>query len=139
MSSKIMAVAASLTLLIIYAGCDEGIDDWNSSAKLSGYVYADRAHTQGVPGVQVIFEADPDADVPYEGPDRWTTTDNSGYFEGFVFLGNRAEDNEPGYNYRGDMSVSYFWNGKSFSWVGGVTVGVGSHFTFPAVDTTMFQ
>lgn len=123
-----------LPLLLVVSGCDEGIDDWNGSATISGYVYTDPSHTRGVEGVQVIFESDPDAQNPYEGPDRWVVSDASGHFKGNVFLGNQSDE----YNYVADMSVGYFWKNKSFSWQGGVTVSPGSHFTLPPVDTTMF-
>ena len=131
-----LAVAAGLTcvLLLFVVSCDEGIDDWSSSAKITGYVYTDRTHTRGVEGVQVILEADIESETPYEGPDRWTTTNASGYFEGNIFLGNEEGD----YKYVADLDVAYFWHGKSFRWGGGVTVGPGSHFTLPPVDTTMF-
>ncbi len=139
MMTKTLAAVAAISIAVFMLGCDEGIDDWNSSATISGFVYADAAHTQGVSGVQVVLESDPAADVPYEGPDRWTETNGTGYFEGNVFLGNRAEEDEEGYIYLGDMSVGYFWNGKSFRWSGGITVSPGAHFTLPPVDTTLFQ
>ena len=123
-------------LLASITGCDEGIDDWNSSAKISGYVFTDPSHSQGLQGVQVILESDPSADNPYEGPDRWTSTNAQGFFEGAVFLGRNAESG--GYNYIADMSVAYFYENKSFRWSGGITVGPGSDFTLPPVDTTMF-
>ncbi len=123
-------------VLLTTAGCDEGIDDWNSSATISGYVYTDPSHTQGIPGVQVILESDPSADNPYEGPDRWTSTNGQGYFQGSVFLGRNAETGS--YHYVADMSVAYFYENKTFRWSGGITVGPGSDFTLPPVDTTMF-
>jgi hypothetical protein len=123
-----------VAILLLAAACDEGIDDWNSSAKITGYVFQDLAHSRGVEGVQVILESDPQAEHPYEGPDRWTRTDANGHFEGAVFLGN--QDGQ--YNYVADLSVAYFWNGKAFRWTGGVTVGPGSVFTLPPVDTTVF-
>jgi hypothetical protein len=137
MIKRWMAVGLG-ALLILSTGCDEGIDDWNSSAKISGWVYADNSHTGGVEGVQVILEADPEADEPYTGPDRWTLTNGSGHFEGAVFLGNKKNEGG-GYNYVADLSVSYFYRGQSFSWTGGVTVGPGSTFTLPPVDLSMFR
>jgi len=132
-----LAVIAGLVsvLLLMATGCDEGVNDWNSSARITGDVYTDASHTHGIQGVRVILEADPSADHPYEGPDRWTQTDNNGHFEGAVFLGNKNGD----YNYLADMSVGYFYGNKEFTWSGGITVGPGSVFTLPAVDTTMFM
>ncbi len=130
----IYALAALFLLLI--GGCNEGIDDWNSSAKITGYVYTDPSHATGVSGVQVILEADPNADNPYTGPDRWTSTNGDGYFEGAVFLGRDKDTGE--YNYVADLSVGYYYENKMFRWTGGVTVAPGSNFTLPPVDTTMF-
>jgi hypothetical protein len=135
MKTKTIALFGLLAgLLLFAAACDDGIDDWNSSAKIVGDVYTDPSHTRGVEGVQVILEADPDAQNPYEGPDRWTVTNADGHFVGAVFLGN----NNGTYNYLADLKVGYFWRGKAFSWTGGISVGPGSTFTLPAVDTTMF-
>lgn len=128
------AVATMGILLLFVTGCEQGIDDWNSSAKITGEIYTDATHTHGVPGVRVIIEADPNASNPYKGPDRWTETDSRGHFDGAVFLGN--QDGQ--YNYLADLSVAYFYNGKAFSWSGGISVGPGSVFTLPPVDTTMF-
>lgn len=137
--STIGLIAAAAVLLFSAVGCDKGIDDWSSSAKLSGYVYTDASRTVGQSGVQVIFESDPEADNPYEGPDRWTVTDENGYFEGYVFLGNKYDESASGgYNYVADMSVGYFYSDRSFSWSGGVTVAPGSHFTLPTVDLSQF-
>ena len=138
---KMRHIASILAAIgvVILAGCDEGIDDWNSSAKITGYVYTDPSHTTGLNGVQVILEADPNADVPYEGPDRWTATNDDGYFEGAVFLGRNQLSDSAGYNYIGDMSVAYFYGNKTFRWIGGITVAPGSNFILPPVDTTMFQ
>ena len=135
MKVRWIKLAGLLTALLLLAlACDEGIDDWNSSAQVAGWVYADPANSRGVEGVQIIIKADPDADVPYEGPDRWTVTDASGHFAGAVFLGNHDGD----YVYVADLIVGYFWHGKSFTWNGGITVSPGSVFTLPAVETTMF-
>jgi hypothetical protein len=127
------AVAGLIAMTLLLASCDEGIDDWNSSAKVTGYVYTDPGHTRGVEGVQVILESDQNAPNPYQGPDRWVTSNRDGYFEKSVFLGNSNGQ----YVYVADLSVQYFWHGKSFAWNGGVTVGPGSVFTLPSVDTTM--
>jgi hypothetical protein len=131
-----IALVAALSFLLIFSvACEDGIDDWNSSARVSGDVFTDAAHTQGISGVQVVIESDQDSDTPYTGPDRWTNTDARGHFEGAVFLGHAAD----GYTYLGDLSVQYFYNNKHFSWTGGITVSPGSTFTLPAVDTTMFS
>jgi hypothetical protein len=127
-------IAGLSAALFFTTGCEEGVDDWSSSARITGEVYTDASHVRGIEGVQVILEADPEANHPYEGPDRWTTTDSRGHFEGAVFLGNK----DGAYNYVADMSVGYFYGNKSFTWKGGITVGPGSVFTLPPVDTTMF-
>lgn len=134
MKVRWIMLAGLLTALLLVAACDEGIDDWESSARIGGWVFTDPSHSSGVEGVQVILEADPQSEVPYEGPDRWTVTDAAGHFEGAVFLGYK----DSSYVYTADLSVGYFWHGKAFRWTGGVTVAPGSMFTLPAVDTTMF-
>jgi hypothetical protein len=136
MKRRMVFTTALLGLVMLFAvACEEGTDDWNSSARIVGDVYTDASHTHGVQGVQVILEADPTAQAPYEGPDRWTVTDANGHFDGAVFLGNK----DGKYNYVADMAVGYFYHEKSFKWTGGITVGPGSTFTLPPVDTTMFQ
>jgi hypothetical protein len=136
MEYRWVKLAGLLVALILFsAACDDGIDDWNSSAKITGWVFADPSNSRGIEGVQVIIEADPEAETPYEGPDRWTVTDGSGHYEGAVFLGRTATD----YNWVADLSVAYFWHGKSFAWSGGISVSPGSVFTLPPVDTTMFS
>jgi len=134
-TKKLYGALMMVMLLMLVISCDEGIDDWNSSAKVSGYVYADAAHTRGVPGVQVIIEGDPNSEDPYTGPDRWFTTDQNGYFEGNIFLGYSQLDTM--YHYVADLDVAYFVSDWSFRWGGGITVSPGSHFTLPPVDTTM--
>lgn len=125
-------------ILLSLTGCNEGIDDWNSSAKISGWVYADDTHTSGVEGVQVIIESDAQSENPYEGPDRWTVSAANGRFEGAVFLGNHFAEGQH-YVYVGDLSVAYFYHGRTFRWSGGITVSPGTDFTLPAVDLSMFQ
>jgi hypothetical protein len=139
MNKKLLAVAGVLWLLVVLLpGCSEGQDDWNSSAKISGYVYTDATHTTGVSGVQVVLESDPNAEDPYRGADRWVVSSGNGYFEKSVFLGRDPEDPDH-YDYVADMSIGYFYNGHSFRWTGGVTVSPGSHFTLPPVDLSMFE
>jgi hypothetical protein len=136
MNTKVWLGALVIALfIIVIMGCDEGINDWTSSAKVAGYVYADAAHTMGLPGVQVVVEGDQGADNPYKGPDRVLTTDQNGYFEGFVFLG--YNDADTTYRYLGDLDVAYFAGQWTFRWGGGITVAPGSVFTLPPVDTTM--
>jgi hypothetical protein len=134
----------SLTLTLILSavllgmtGCDEGINDYNSSAKVSGYVKESISNPTGIPGVKVIIESDVDSEVPYLGPDRWFETDASGYFEGYIFLG-AAEDDPTEYTYVADLSAAYLADGMSFSWNGGITVSPGSHFMLPTVYRDMF-
>jgi len=138
-----MRHSLTLTLMMLSAillgmtGCDEGINDYNSSAKISGYVQESVSNPTGISGVKVIIESDTESDTPYLGPDRWFETDATGYFEGYIFLG-AAEDDSSEYSYLGDLSVSYFTTGEFFSWSGGITVGPGSHFTLPTVYRDMF-
>lgn len=134
---KRMAIAAGAVILLLLAtaGCDEGIDDWNSSATVTGTVYTNAQRTQGVPGVQVVIESDPESETPYEGPDRWCVSDNTGHFQGAVFLGSK----DGNYNYVADLSVSYFYGNMVFAWNGGITVSPGSNFTLPPVDLSMFR
>jgi hypothetical protein len=134
MRKTVVLLGFLTSLLLLATACDEGIDDWNSSAKITGDVFTDVTHSHGVEGVKVILEADPDAQNPYEGPDRWVETDANGHFAGSVFLGNK----NGAYNYVADMKVSYFWSNRAFSWSGGISVGPGSTFTLPAVDITQF-
>ncbi|MBU0691167.1 hypothetical protein KKC97_08165 [bacterium] len=132
------AIALILAALLLgMTGCDEGINDYNSSAKISGYVLESTSNPAGIPGVKVIIESDEDSETPYLGPDRWFETDESGYFEGFIFLG--ADEDDPAeYTYVADLSVGYFMESGSFSWDGGITVGPGSHFMLPTVYRTWF-
>lgn len=132
------AIALILAALLLgITGCDEGINDYNSSAKISGYVLESTSNPVGVQGVKVIIEADEDSETPYLGPDRWFETDASGYFEGFIFLG--ADEDDPAeYSYVGDLAVGYFAGEGTFSWGGGITVSPGSHFTLPTVYKTWF-
>jgi hypothetical protein len=135
MKTKWAGIAGLLIAIVLMAaGCDEGINDWNSSARVSGWVFTDPSHTQGLPGVQVIIESDFDSPTAYEGPDRWTVTDAAGHFEGAVFLGHQ----DTLYVYVADLQVGYYWNDKAFVWSGGISVAPGSMFTLPPVDTTMF-
>jgi hypothetical protein len=129
----VLAMSLAVVALAVLS-CEEGINDWNSSAKIVGNVYTDPTYQHGVEGVQVICESDPQAQHPYQGADRWFTTNGDGHFEGWVFLG--SENGQ--YNYLADLRVAYFWHNKILDWKGGVTVGPGSVFTLPAVDTTLF-
>jgi hypothetical protein len=130
-----------IIVLTAMSGCKDGIDDWNSSAKVIGDVYTDPSHTQGVGGVRVIIESPSEADNPYKGADRWAETAGNGHFEKSVFLGNSGTNvsGSTNYNWIADLSVSYFWHNKAFSWTGGISVSPGSSFTLPAIDTTMFM
>lgn len=137
MNTKTWIGTIVAALLLVWAvGCNQqGIDDWNSSARVSGNVFADAGHTIPLPGVQVIVESDPKAPAPYKGPDRWFVTDRDGHFEGFIFLGR----SDTSYVYISDLDVAYFKDAWTFRWGGGITVGPGSDFTLPAVDTVNFH
>ncbi|NUO18406.1 hypothetical protein HUU59_03050 [bacterium] len=123
-----------ITGVILFAGlfavsCDKDIDEDNSSAKISGYVYLSHADPTGVRGVRVIVEADPEAENPYLGPDRWFETDENGYFEAYIFLGSDPESGE--FLYVGDAFVQYFYDDRSYGGSGGITLSPGSHFLMP--------
>lgn len=135
-TNSLIGVVMAALLLFAAVGCDEGIDDWSSSAKISGYVYADAAHAVPLRGVQVIIESDIAADNPYNGPDRWFTTNSNGYFEGYIHLG--YDHGDSNYVYLGDVDVAYFLHTWYFRWGGGITVAPGSHFTLPAVDSVQY-
>jgi len=133
-----LAITLLLSAFLLgMTGCDEGINDYNSSAKISGYVLESTTNPVGIPGVKVIIESDQDSEVPYLGPDRWFETDENGYFEGFMFLG-AAEDDPAEYTYVADLNVQYFADVGSFNWNGGITVSPGSHFTLPTVYRNWF-
>ncbi len=62
-------------------------------------------------GVQVYLEEDKQAEVPYLGPDLYTTTDNNGEYAFDVFLG-RSYDENTGffkYNSLADLYFDYIW------------------------------
>lgn len=110
--------------------CDEGINEDNSSAKVSGYVYRSHNDPTGVEGVKVILESDIDSENPYQGPDRWFETDENGYFEGHMFLGSNEDNGE--YLYVADFLIQYFYDDAPVGVAtGGITLSPGSHFTMP--------
>lgn len=122
-----------MSLLIIAAGlvvsCDEGIDDNPSSAKVSGYVYMSHSDPQGVRGVRIILESDVNSENPYLGPDRWFETDENGYFEGYMYLGQNVETDR--YYYVADFLIQYFYDDQLVYTTGGITLSPGSSFTMP--------
>lgn len=126
---KITLLAMLMLAAALSMSCEEDINDDNSSALISGYVYVSPQDQTGVAGVQIIVESDTDSDNPYQGPDRWTETDNNGRYEAWVFLG---EDEETGtYDYLADFLVQYFHEGQRIDSVAGVTLSPGSVFTMP--------
>lgn len=121
---SVLMLAAALSM-----SCEEDINNDNSSALISGYVYASPQDQTGVAGVQIIVESDGNSENPYLGPDRWTETDENGRYEAWVFLG---EDEETGaYDYVADCIVQYFHQGARIDSVFGVTLAPGSVFTMP--------
>ncbi|MCB1058655.1 MAG: hypothetical protein KDB65_00355 [Calditrichaeota bacterium] len=128
-----MRNAIWMSLLIIAAGlvvsCDEGIDDNPSSAKVSGYVYMSHSDPQGVRGVRIILESDVNSENPYLGPDRWFETDENGYFEGYMYLGQNVETDR--YYYVADFLIQYFYDDQLVYTTGGITLSPGSSFTMP--------
>ena len=126
--------------LLAFSSCTEGVDDYPDAAKVSGYVFTDETETQGVQGVSIILESDTESETAYLGPDRWCYTDENGYFEGFLNLGStrNAVTGDISYQYFGDVRISYFYNGQSFSWGGGATVQAGGNFLCPEVYLTQF-
>jgi len=110
--------------------CEQGIDEDNSSAKVSGYVYRSHSDPTGVQGVKVIIESDVNSENPYNGPDRWFETNENGYFEGYMFLGSNEDTGE--YNYVADFLIQYFYNDTPLGVsTGGITLAPGSSFTMP--------
>lgn len=123
-------VAFLLTSLVI--SCDESIDESNSSARVTGFVYLSPQDHTGVSGVQIIVESDVESDNPYLGPDRWFTTDANGHFEAAMFLGTDPETGER--DYVADFLIQYFYNGQLIAGpTGGITMSPGSVFTMPPV------
>lgn len=118
-----------LLLGLFTMSCEKDIDDDNSSAKISGYVYLSRDDQTGVQGVRIIIESDNEAETPYLGPDRWFETDENGYYEAFIFLGSDPESGE--YLYIGDARIGYFYGDQSYGGSGGITLSPGSHFLMP--------
>jgi len=122
-------------VIIMLAGlattaCEEGINEDNSAAKVTGYVYRSHNDPTGVQGVKVILESDINSDNAYTGPDRWFETDANGYFEGYVFLGSNEDTGD--YNYVGDCLIQYFYQDQPVGIAtGGITLAPGSVFTMP--------
>lgn len=129
-----MRNAIWMVILILAAGlsvsCDQGINEDNSSAKVTGYVYRSASDLTGVRGVKVILESDVDSENPYSGPDRWFETDENGYFEGYMFLGSNPDNGD--YYYVADFLIQYFYNDQPVGVAtGGITLSPGSTFTMP--------
>jgi hypothetical protein len=125
-----LILAATLTSLVI--SCDESIDESNSSARVTGYVFQSRQDPSGVSGVQIIMESDIESDNPYLGPDRWFTTDENGYFEAAMFIGTDPETGER--DYVADFLIQYFYDGQLIAGpTGGITLSPGSVFSMPPV------
>jgi hypothetical protein len=128
-----MRNAIWMSLLIIAAGltvsCDEGIDENPSSARVSGYIYQSHSDPRGVPGVRVILESDINSENPYQGADRWFETDENGYWEGFMYLGQDIETGD--YYYVADFLVQYFMDDQLIYSTGGITLSPGSTFMMP--------
>ena len=115
---------------LLAVSCEEGINEDNSSAKVTGYVYRSHGDPSGVPGVRVIIESDVESENPYLGPDRWFETDANGYFEAYVFLG--TDEETGGYDYVADCLIQYFYQDASVGLPpGGITLSPGSNFTMP--------
>jgi hypothetical protein len=126
---KITWLAMLMLAATLSMSCEEDINNDNSSALISGYVYASPQDQTGVAGVQIIVEGDINSDNPYQGPDRWTETDNNGHYEAWVFLG--ADEETGTYDYLADFLVQYFHEGALIDSVFGVTLSPGSVFTMP--------
>lgn len=121
----IMTIAAGLSV-----SCEEGINEDNSSAKVTGYVYRSHTDPTGVANVKIIIESDVNSDNPYTGPDRWFETDENGYFEGFMYLGTNPDNGE--YYYVADFAIQYYHNDAPVGVPsGGITLSPGSVFTMP--------
>lgn len=127
---NVLLVALLMLAGMLSVSCEEGTNEDNSSAKVTGYVYRSHNDPTGVPGVKIIIESDAESENPYLGPDRWFETDANGYFEGFIFLGS---DEETGtYDYVGDCLIQYFFEDQPVGVAtGGITLSPGSVFTMP--------
>ncbi|MFH1010487.1 MAG: hypothetical protein V1784_04535 [bacterium] len=126
--------------MVLLSSCTEGINDYSDAAKVSGRVFTDGTESHGVAGVAVLLESDQESDEAYTGPDRWFYTDKNGHFEGSLFLGSErnATTGKETYRYVADVAISYYYEGKYFSWSGGATVQAGGNFICPSVNLTQF-
>lgn len=138
--SSIALILRGVGMLLVLSGCTEGIDDYPDAAMVSGWVFADETRSQGVPGVAILLESDPQSEVAYDGPDRWCFTGENGHFEGTLYLGSDQDPATGGITYRyvRDVAVSYYYRDMMFSWEG-VTVQAGGNFICPPVSLTQFS
>ncbi|MBM3324325.1 MAG: hypothetical protein FJY66_01520 [Calditrichaeota bacterium] len=125
---------------VLLSSCTEGINDYPDAAKVTGWVFTDGTESQGVAGVTVLLESDEQSDNAYTGPDRWFYTDENGHFEGSLYLGSERNPTtgKETYRYLADVAISYYYDGKYFSWSGGATVQAGGNFICPSVNLTQF-
>ncbi|GEM_PF-2633965 len=110
------------------SGCSEE----SHTAEVYGTVYWEEAHiiTDSIdttkqdtifylnpaPNVQVYLEQDQSSDIPYQGEDLYTTTDNNGEYSFTVYLGRNYDANDYMFDelHMCDVRLYYLWtpNGK---------------------------
>ena len=96
--------------------------------------------TQGVQGVQVVVESDQTSQIPYSGPDQFANTNQNGLFSASFFLGFTADSSGAvTHTYMADCKVSYWFQGRTYTWDAGVTVASGKDYTLPDVSLDQFQ
>ena len=140
MRKRIIVTTGILALFVLFClwGCDPDQDSQDYTT-ISGRIYADSMLTHGVSGVAVVVESDEESQSPYNGPDQFAWTDSDGYFEVSFYLGHSFEGTELTHVYIADCAVSYWYNGHSFAWTGGVTTASGKTFHLPNVHLGQFE
>lgn len=136
-----LIIGLGVGVFLSLSSCTESVNDYPDAARVSGWIYTDQTQSQGVSGVAVLLEADQESDTPYMGPDRWFYTDENGHFEGSLFLGSEHNPTtgKITYHYVADVSISYYYRDKAFTWSGGATVQAGGNFICPSVNLTQFM
>lgn len=120
-------------------GCDPDQDS-PDYATISGRIFTDSTMTQGVEDVEVLVESDIESQMPYEGPDQFAWTDEHGYFSVSFYMGHTSSGSGVvEHTYVADCRVSYWYRGRMFDWVSGVTVGSGKEYSLPDVHLGQFQ
>jgi len=137
--SHVMIGFLALMMLFCFWSCDPDQES-PDYATISGKVFTDSTMTQGVSGVEIIVESDLTSENPYSGPDQFSSTDHDGNFSVSFYLGHTiATDGTITHTYIADCRVSYWFQGHTYTWDGGVTVASGKEYTLPNVHLGQFQ